>query len=81
MAKEEFTASQVMALQERLEKRIEVIAEQYGGLSRDVKEMKPKLDQVVEDLIIIKLSLPNKADKKNVDELDPPVSILETKIA
>lgn len=50
MNKKEFTATQVVALQERLEKRIEVIAKQYGQLKQDTSLIK----KLAEDLREVK---------------------------
>lgn len=54
MAEKEFTATEVMTLQERLEKGITVIAEQMGDMKQDIKEFKTDVGVLKEDVAIIK---------------------------
>lgn len=81
MANKEFTATEVMMLQERLEKGITVIAEQMGDVKQDVKELKNDVGILKEDAAIIKASLPLKANKTDFDTLDRRVTRLEAKPA
>lgn len=50
MVKKEFTATQVMALQERLEKKIDLIAEQHGSIVTDIRAIKQRLDAIEEQV-------------------------------
>ncbi|MBI3260900.1 hypothetical protein HYZ64_00820 [Candidatus Berkelbacteria bacterium] len=81
MANKKFTATEVMMLQERLEKGITVIAEQMGDMKHDIKELKTDVGVLKEDVAIIKASLPLKANKTELDEFDRRVTRLEAKPA
>lgn len=78
--KKEFTATQVMMLQEELGKGIKVIGEQYSSLNTKVDKISSKLDRVAEDVAIIKASLPIKANKSEFEQLDKRVTVLEAKV-
>lgn len=80
--KKEFTATEVMMLQEEIRKGVEVIGEQYGDIKKEITVMRQKLeklDKIEEGVTIIKASLPLKANKTELDKLDQRVTILESK--
>lgn len=77
MAEKEFTATEVMALQERLEKGITVIAEQYSGIKQELKTINGRLENLEEKVDIAVATLSHKASKTQVDELEKRVEVLE----
>ena len=52
MAKKEFTATQVMALQEETLKQLKILAEQYGGIMDKLSEHDKRFDELEEKLTI-----------------------------
>ncbi len=78
MAEKEFTATQVMALQEELGKGIKVIGEQYSEIKQELKTINGRLENLEEKVDIVVATIPHKASKAQVDELEKRVEALET---
>lgn len=91
MAKKEFSAIQVMALMERLEKKIDVIAEGHGGLLARLVRIEEKVGIIQEqvannsvsithmksELKIIIEKLGQIPKKEELDQLEKRVTKLE----
>ena len=78
MAEKEFTATQVMALQEELGKGIKVIGEQYSEIKQELKTINGRLENLEEKVDIVVATIPHKASKTAVNELENRVEALET---
>ena len=79
--KKEFSATEVMMLQERLEKGITVIGEQVTGLSSRMIQVENKIDNLEEKMDIVVASIPNKVNKSEFNQLERRVIVLEAKPA
>ena len=79
--KKEFSATEVMMLQERLEKGITVIGEQVTELNSKMGKVEGRLDTVEEKMDIVVASIPNKVNKSEFNQLERRVEVLETKPA
>lgn len=82
--KKEFTATEVMALVEHLEQKIDVIGEQYGSIQTKLGKLdtiEADIRQIKEDISVFKTSLKGKANREDLETLQAKVATLETKLS
>ena len=80
MPKKEFTVTEVMVLQEDMNHKLDTIGEQFLYISQKLDKL-DKIEQDVDilkdDMRIVKLSLPQKADIQTVDNHEIRIIKLE----
>lgn len=81
MVKKEFSAGEVMALQEELNKGIKVIGEQYSGITKKLGVIDNRLEKIEDTLDVMKFSLRQKVDYRDFEVLEKRVIHLEKKFA
>lgn len=84
MPKKEFTVTEVMALQEETLHYVKIIAEQHGSIVDSIQEINGKLshlENIEDDISIIKTSLRQKVDVQDFQALEKRVIRLEKKLA
>lgn len=81
MAKKEFSAGEVMALQEELGKGIQVIGEQYSGIVKKLGSIDDRLEKIEDTLDLMKFTLRLKVDYRDFQVLEKRVIRLEKKLA
>lgn len=79
MAKKEFSATEVMTLQEELNKGIKVIDEQHLGIVKRLTSIDDRLEKIEDTLDLMKFSLRQKVDYREFEALEKRVIHLEKK--
>lgn len=80
MAKKEFTATEVMVLQEDMNHKLDIIVEQFSSMNEKmnkIDKIEEDIEILKEDMKIVKLSLTQKADISRVDNHEVRISKLE----
>jgi hypothetical protein len=80
MPKKEFTATEVMALQENIDKKLTVIGEQFFYIKEKLDKVSDSVEILKEDMQIVKYSLRQKVDLQDFQALEKRVIRLEKKI-
>lgn len=82
--KKEFTATQVMVLQEEILHQVKILAENQVSITNDIKGIHTqleRLDPIENDISIIKTTLTQKANLNDFQTLDKRMVCLEKKMA
>lgn len=84
MPKKEFTVTEVMALQESMDKKLDVIGEHIPYILEKLKRIdviEEKVTRTEENIELIKMSLRRKVDIEDFQALEKRVIRLEKKLA
>lgn len=80
MPKKEFTTTEVMVLQESMDKKLNVIGEHISYIVEKIKKidkLEEDVSNIKEDIHVVKLTLTQKTDKKTVDDHEVRIVKLE----